>query len=367
MKIHNIRFGFATNSSSSHSIIFDPVNYKKYSDDYKDDGFGWDFFTLQSKQAKDEYMRAMLIQNLNHDNFSEILIDLILKGLNLEERVPGNYGIDHQSLFYIPKEFGTNFISMEFFNDFRRYINKEGIIILGGNDNVRIDNDDENYNGHPLFDETKLAQFNGLGSYNPDERYWVCRKDGSWWTLYNRVSGNRVVLSFDDNPEPFAPKNPMLIDFKMTDWCDKNCSFCYQGSTTRGEHMNKEDEYAFVDNIAKAEVFEVAIGGGEPTKYPGFTHFVKILADRGVVVNFTTRSIEWLENEKTANDIISNIGAFAFSLNDKTNDLDRILTIMKYRGYDIQKFNVQVVPATMSEFYSSYSIRIQRNRKRCSI
>lgn len=347
MKIHNIRFGFATNSSSSHSIIFDPVNYNNYTDDYDDVDFGWDFFTLKTKQAKDEYMRDMLIQNLDHDNFSEIMIDLILKGLNLKERKPDHYGIDHQSIFYMPRGFGSNQISMEFFNDFRNYILKDGIVILGGNDNVDSEDSEGDYNGHPLYDETKVVNFNG---YNPEGRNWFCRKDGSWWTLYDRVTGNRIVLSFDDNPEQFAPKNPMLIDFKITDWCDKNCSFCYQGSTTRGEHMNENDEYAFVENIARAQVFEVAIGGGEPTKYPGFIHFVKMLADRGIVVNFTTRSMEWLENEKMADDIMSNIGAFAFSVDDLTPDLSRILTIMKYRGYDLEKFNVQVVPATMNEF-----------------
>ena len=50
MKIHNVRLGHATNSSSSHSIIFDPVS--KATDDYDD--FGWSFFTLASKEAKEE-------------------------------------------------------------------------------------------------------------------------------------------------------------------------------------------------------------------------------------------------------------------------------------------------------------------------
>ena len=125
---------------------------------------------------------------------------------------------------------------------------------------------------------------------------------------------------------------------------------CYQGSTTRGEHMDGNNEYAFIDNIAKAQVFEIALGGGETTKYPSFVPFVKMVADRGVVVNFTTRSIDWLENEKLADDIMANIGAFAFSVDDVTPELNRILDIMRYRGYDLQKFNVQVVPAAMNEY-----------------
>lgn len=331
MKIHNIRFGFATNSSSSHSIIFDPnINY-----DEDDDQFGWNYFTLASKDSKDQYMAHMLSQNLEVSNFPKNLIAAILKGLNLPSLDPDNYGIDHQSLFFIPKEYGTEHISIEFFNEFRDYLSKDGIVILGGNDN-----DD----AHPLYDETKEISLNG---YIPEQVGYVCRKDGSWWTLYNQVNGTRVVLSFKDNPEPFQPKTPMLIDFTITHFCDIGCPYCFQGSTKSGEHMDKtNDEYLFLWNMVKAKVFEVAIGGGEPTYYPDFDKMLIAFKRNGIVANFTTKSLKWLENEQFATTIMDNIGAFAFSATN-TNDLDRIKDIMKYRKYSWNKFTVQIVPATL--------------------
>ena len=132
MKVHNIRLGHATNSSSSHSIIFD-ANIKAR--DYETDGFGWNFFTAASKEARDEYMAHMLYQNLD-DTMSKPMIEAILRGLGLPDLDRSNYGIDHQSLHTLPHAFGTENVSIEFFNDFRKFMLKDGIIILGGNDNT---------------------------------------------------------------------------------------------------------------------------------------------------------------------------------------------------------------------------------------
>ena len=230
MKIHNVRLGSATNSSSSHSIIFDP-SLKNVSDDYDvEEDFGWNYFTLASKEAKDDYITAMLVQNLSHeDAFTTDITQLILKGLglNLNEETKKELdlygycsGIDHQSLYILPKEHGTNCVSIQFFKEFREYLLKEGIIILGGNDN--------NDKDHPLWSEDHQLT---LDEYKPDDEGWVCRKDGQWWTLYNKASGNRAVFSFEDNPESFKPETPMLIDFKISNFCDIGCQFCVPADT----------------------------------------------------------------------------------------------------------------------------------------
>ena len=63
MKIFNIRQGFATNSSSSHSILVVPKDSKKYAsivDSEELKHFGWDFFTLKSSEKKLEYVMSLL-------------------------------------------------------------------------------------------------------------------------------------------------------------------------------------------------------------------------------------------------------------------------------------------------------------------
>ena len=351
MKIHNIRFGFATNSSSSHSIIFDPINYSLYSDSNDSESFGWNFFTLASKAAKDEYMTAMLLQNIsdshNKNGFSNIFADIIVKGLGLKELDLDEISIDHQSLINLPLEYGTNHISVEFFQEFYNYIMRDEIIIFGGNDN-----EDTDEYPQKKYDTSIAIALNGILPKDTNAS-WVCRKDNDWWVLYNRANGARIIFSFLDNPEPFKPNTPILIDFKLTQFCDIGCKYCYQGSTKEGQHIDTNNIYKFVEDIADAEVFEIAIGGGEPTKCPSFISFITRLNNKGIKVNFTTKSIEWLENEPIANTVMNNIGAFAFSVGESfykdIDTLNRIIAIMNYRKYDINKFTVQAIPGVMSE------------------
>jgi len=329
MKIHNVRLGHATNSSSSHSIIFDPVT--KATDDYYD--FGWSFFTLASKEAKEEYLAATLQQNLQ--GFSQPLVRAILKGLDLpttEEHV------DHQSQYTLPYDFGTTNISIDFFNDFRQYLLRDGVVILGGNDNEDTT--------HDLYDESKVKSFGNWYSEGPR---MVCRKDGEWWTLYDRTNGNRVIFSFEDNPQPYKPTTPLLIDAKITDYCTHGCAYCYQGSTPQGKHMDDRCTAAYP--IGEANVFEVAIGGGEPTQCPSFESFCESLAYHGVVANFTTKSTDWLEDERRARRILACTGAFAYSASPNSESiLQRIYDIFSYRGYDLKKFTIQIIPAIFNKY-----------------
>lgn len=334
MKIHNIRLGYATNSSSSHSMIFDPQG--KYFDDFDEDSFGWDYFTAASPEARARYIASTLVQNLGGE-LPDALIMAILKGLNLPLNTPG---IDHQSVFNLPAEFGSKLPDLAFFDEFRQYIMRDGVVILGGNDN----NDED----HPLFDETKQMTFNG---WEPESYNSVCRKDGDWWTIYNLNSGNRVVLSFKDDPAPFQPLTPMLVDIKITDYCTHGCSFCYQGSTADGKHMDRNNIWHYANMLAEGKVFEIAIGGGEPTQCEFFEEFLHYTHQNGIVNNFTTKSTDWLEDERRANVIMPLIGAFAYSAGEYCIDtLNRIKTIMDYRRYDRRKFTIQVVPATMSKY-----------------
>lgn len=318
-------------------MIFAPNNV--FEDDYDD--FGWSFFTVASKEGKQQYLAATLRENLTHD-FPDAIVDLILKGLDLPNSKTTYWGdtltVDHQSRYNIPLEFGTKTVSIDFYKEFQDYVLRDGIVILGGNDNT-----DET---HSLAGAGKPVSF---GDWEPEMGQFICRKDGDWWTLFSPRSGNRIVLSFNDAAAPYEPNTPMLMDIKITDFCTHGCAYCYQGSTPNGLHMNQSNLWTYASMVAEAKVFEVAIGGGEPTQYPKFAEYVQHLHDMGVSVNFTTKSIDWLEDERRAEKIIPNIGAFAYSAVGIA-ELERILNIFKYREYDIKKFTVQIVPATLTKY-----------------
>jgi organic radical activating enzyme len=87
---------------------------------------------------------------------------------------------------------------------------------------------------------------------------------------------------------------PELIDVKITNYCQFGCSYCYQGSTTEGLHAPKELLEEFIRQAVQAQVFEVAVGGGEPTSHPEFLTFLRSLDGCRINANFTTRNLKWL-------------------------------------------------------------------------
>lgn len=104
---------------------------------------------------------------------------------------------------------------------------------------------------------------------------------------------------------------PELVDIKITDFCTFNCAFCYQGSTTEGKDASFESIEFIAKELGKAKVFEVALGGGEPTQHANFLKVLHIFKDNGIIPNYTTKNKFWSANRwHLLKDLI---GAFAFS------------------------------------------------------
>lgn len=116
---------------------------------------------------------------------------------------------------------------------------------------------------------------------------------------------------------------------------------CYQGSTTEGEHASLEAIRKVADTLADLRVFEVALGGGEPTLHPDFVEILKIFRARDIVPNFTTRNLAWLKGDQ-AKTILETIGAFAFSTED-VEDVNRLGIAMQTRTGTVHRATVQVI------------------------
>lgn len=310
--IHNIRFGFATNSSSTHSVVYNK-DYSSFSDNNEEDYFGWDNFTLQSKNAKKEYIMAMLMINLNQqfDILPEDVRKLIVdEWSENNSEIDIHSGIDHQSTILFPLEYGTEFLSKDFYKDYEQFLLQDGIIICGGNDNEE--------SSHPIIDNTnsKIIQF---PLYDNLEDKLYCRFDDKYnfWTMFNSSNGNKVRFSFSDTKivqKIEKASTPELVDIKITDFCSFGCSFCYQDSSISGKHSNSDDFYKLIRVLNENKVFEVAIGGGEPTQHPNFISMLKNVKYYKIVANFTTKSLDWLRDKEQRDEILSNIGSFAYSV-----------------------------------------------------
>lgn len=120
----------------------------------------------------------------------------------------------------------------------------------------------------------------------------------------------------------FAPV-PELADISISNHCTKGCSFCYRNSGNNHEWMSVEDYCSVLDAMNHPEygnVFQVALGGGEPLEHPDFLTIIDETVKRGVVPNFTTNGVHLTED--ICNNIQGKVGAVAISA-IKVHDIEK--------------------------------------------
>jgi organic radical activating enzyme len=309
INFQNVRVGFNTSSSSQHSAVIN-VNPKLSFE--PPDYYGWENFILKSTDDKEHYFATMLFCNLGQhmpDSYARAVVNSLFGEPVLERFDRG--GFDHQSVFTLPTTrdsiFWTrvNEINMAFFQEMSHYfVDNPEIAICGGNDNEE----------RPNYGEEDL-RFNLLFEHLADRHdSFVARQDGDFWVLFNKRTGTKLRLSFVSDAHYTQSTYPESADIKITDFCPFECDFCYQGSTMHGSfsHPKQMDEIA--RSLSNLGVFEVALGGGEPTFHPHLGKIIDAFSDQGICTNLTTRSKEWLKNPVLAETILTKVKGLAFSV-----------------------------------------------------
>lgn len=290
----NIRKGFACNSSSSHSVVC--LRNSARPQDTHDGGtaFGWEDFTLSAPESKRQYFEQLGRETLSrHFGQKPHLLAGALAAAGITAN-PEGY-VDHQSVFYLPLNFEKTGLHTGFFQALLDRVAEDDIVVLGGNDNSE---------GHPLSGHHPDACIPAQPSWLKRSRdlrldrmeAYVARDDKSHWTLFAGRNGTKLRLAktLDAPPQSYSSVTPELVDVKVTDFCAYDCAYCYQGSTTAGKHAPLPRLLELMGELAKNQVFEVAFGGGEPTRHPQFQELLRATAALGITPNFTTRNIAWL-------------------------------------------------------------------------
>lgn len=149
--------------------------------------------------------------------------------------------------------------------------------------------------------------------------------------LYKYRNGNYNVLIFDDgtkvrqtNADTWKPAFAENIDIKITDKCDGNCKYCYEGSTPNGKHGDLLN-LKFWDTLHKGQ--EVAINGND-LSHPDLIPLLKKLSKQGVIVNMTLNQMHFVGHLEEVKDLIKNklIYGLGVSLVYPT---DKLLEILK--------------------------------------
>lgn len=341
MKIHNVRLGFATNSSSTHSLVF--VQGARDSKVDASREFGWQTFTAVSKDVKRDYLAILLhheLRQIVHEDIAAAVVDRWVGEGTLKE---GGY-IDHQSMLSLPRTFNGKGVDKQFFDELYAFITQSNLAILGGNDNG---------DGYHKFGGSSFELPLPAAEHGTDI---VAKKDpAGYWTVFNRSNGTKVRFSWptpvtadaetpntsriklmkaEYAPVPEKAHSPELIDVKITDYCAFGCEYCYMGSTVEGAHADHGILSGIIEACAQMKVFEVALGGGEPTTHPEFASLLRRFREAGVVPNFTTRSTTWLKNAKIR-EALKYVGGFAYSVSSAA-DVQALLEALKEAEVEIR-------------------------------
>lgn len=148
--------------------------------------------------------------------------------------------------------------------------------------------------------------------------------------------------------EPFMATAPELLDICITKFCPgpivngiyTPCSYCYMnsnGSDRYKEMYMRADKYESILEQVKDDCFQVALGGGEPTKHPNFIEILKTTRKYNMVPNYTTNGSNLTYEICIASK--KYCGAVAVSLHDK---VQCIMGMSKLINYGI-KTNIHVV------------------------
>ena len=114
-------------------------------------------------------------------------------------------------------------------------------------------------------------------------------------------NGNYVVAIYEDGTkirytehDKFIPEFPESMDVKITNYCDMNCPWCHENSTSNGRH----GDILHADFINSLRPFtEVAIGGGNPLSHPDLPVFLERLKQKNIIANITVNQRHFLDNK----------------------------------------------------------------------
>ena len=148
-------------------------------------------------------------------------------------------------------------------------------------------------------------------------------KNGNYYILYGSTYNQKekVRLQVDSIPD-MIPEYPELVDMKITNACEHNCPFCYMASTPNGKHSNLDDIYEIIRQFKIKTEF--ALGGGNVLLHPDFDKIVRYIKINEHIANITIRydDVDTINNNETIKDAIEKyVSGIGLSV-QKANDVD---------------------------------------------
>ena len=346
--LKNFRRGLATNSSSTHSLI-----YRNDGEVFKDlDIFELNYYgrcdstIAASKEAKIKYVLAAIMYNeplvrIMSEIYPEMkqYFPLIKEEMQDDE---AGYGDGKFGMYCRGRLSFQN--NLEASVDYlKNVIEDPDIIIVGGSDEMDFVYD--TIEGHDECPDPDMVEY---GSRYND---MGVTKNGNYWVGYGDTNDHILVADPDNEDDYYydrkhirnsccgkirfatekdqdlIPEFPELIDLKITNKCNHGCKFCFMDSNMKGKDADINFLRSVITrlgdvNKTRRNRVEFSIGGGSVILYPHLEELVKEIRKNGHIANVTINAKDCETIIKDANlkrifmNYIDGIGVSVTSLED---------------------------------------------------
>ena len=173
------------------------------------------------------------------------------------------------------------------------------------------------------MEQSTIGNRNNIVKYYPNEHYKI---------MFDQRNGFFARIEDKGFNEPFwSQHGPELLDVSITNWCDKDCTFCYRCSNTHGKHISLSDYVTILDQAKSLDVFQIALGGGNPNQHPDFVKILSLTrSDYAIIPSYTTNGRGLTKEILTASK--EYCGAVAVSAYEPYNEFYEALELLLKYG-----------------------------------
>lgn len=148
-------------------------------------------------------------------------------------------------------------------------------------------------------------------------------KESQYILGFDRDEGTFVRYGKDDI-EPFCNvAGPELLDIAITNYCERECGFCYRNSNRQGKFMHLDDYELIMEQAEKIGVLQVALGGGNPNQHPQFVEILQKTSEYNIVPSYTTNGLGMTDEIYSATKQFC--GAMAVSWYEPYTDAQKVI------------------------------------------
>lgn len=343
--LKNFRKGFATNSSSTHSLI-----YRNKEDMFKDlNVFELNYYDrydetiAASKEAKIKYIAANIFRN---KKLFEIMCALYPEMKQYEDIASATRNSENYEDFGMYTRGSLYFLrskDLEASIDYLKHIiDDEEIIIIGGSDEADFVYD--TCEGH-----TKLPNAEEVSYNHRNDKVQGVFKNGNYWVGYGYDGRIRYSVTKDE----CIPEYPELIDLRITNRCQWNCPFCFMDSNMKEKDADFKQLKDMISRLSNRfhEVYdksiEFSVGGGNVLLYPHLRELFKLLDDNGHIVNTTinAKDCNQLVTDKVLLQIFKDyVTAIGVSVSSKS-DIEHVIQLEDvFKDGNYKQITVHLIP-----------------------